>query len=370
MRLNKNIKTITVGILIAVIISISLIYIFIVTKNSPDIGLNQIEGYIEYKENGYAFFYPEEYKIAKDFRSVRVYVESDNENDENALIITPQIDPSELSIDNVLEIINKKKCSEIATPILQDIFREIKEIGYRASFVYINGIPACQIEFNSDNGEGFIWSLAGNDNKYYALAVFNTPNKNSEVYSTLQKVALSFKINSNIKSENMNQTNQNSEKYNKYSSVPETLDKNEMANKKSIITTDKGVIEIELFGEEAPITVSNHIFLVNEEFYNGLIFHRREEGFVIQGGDPLGSGIGGPGYKFEDEPVKRNYDKGIVAMANSGPNTNGSQFFIMLEDYPLPPSYTIFGKVIKGMDVVEKIEVGDVMNKVEIVDAN
>jgi len=97
-----------------------------------------------------------------------------------------------------------------------------------------------------------------------------------------------------------------------------------------------------------------------------LTFHRREKGFVIQGGDPNGNGTGGPGYKFVDEPVTREYDRGIVAMANAGPNTNGSQFFIMLANNPLPKQYTIFGKVISGLDVVDKIKVGDVMELVTI----
>lgn len=151
----------------------------------------------------------------------------------------------------------------------------------------------------------------------------------------------------------------NARKFNKYSEAPEILPKDDLINKKSVFKTDKGVIEIKLFGDEAPMAVSNHIFLVKDKFYDNLTFHRREEGFVIQGGDPLGKGYGGPGYQFEDEPVTRDYTKGIVAMANSGPDTNGSQFFIMLDNVPLPPLYTIFGEVILGMDVVDKIQVGD-----------
>lgn len=154
-------------------------------------------------------------------------------------------------------------------------------------------------------------------------------------------------------------SDKNQSKLNKYSSAPKELSKAKLKNKKSILNTDKGVIEIELFGDEAPLAVSNHIFLIEDKFYDGLIFHRREEGFVIQGGDPIGKGYGGPGYRFEDEPVMRSYDRGIVAMANSGPDTNGSQFFIMLADVPLPPLYTIFGKVIKGIEVVDKIKIGD-----------
>ena len=142
------------------------------------------------------------------------------------------------------------------------------------------------------------------------------------------------------------------------------LTNEELANKKVIITTAKGDIVIEFF-DTAPLAVSNFVALTEKGFYNGLTFHRREEGFVIQGGDPNGNGTGDPGYKFADELTDSyKYDRGIVAMANSGANTNGSQFFIMLADYPLPKSYTIFGRVIEGMNVVDKIKVGDVMTKV------
>lgn len=153
-----------------------------------------------------------------------------------------------------------------------------------------------------------------------------------------------------------------------YTSAPGVLPSEKINNKKVVIETEKGNIVFELFPKEAPKTVSNFIFLSEEGFYDGIVFHRVEPGFVIQGGDPKGDGTGGPGYRFEDEPVKRTYDKGIVAMANAGPNTNGSQFFIMLADNPqLPPNYTIFGKVISGQEIVDSIKVGDVMSKVIIV---
>lgn len=151
-----------------------------------------------------------------------------------------------------------------------------------------------------------------------------------------------------------------------YSVFPGVLPEAERNGKKARIVTAKGEIVIEVFGDEAPKTASNFITLARDGFYNGLTFHRREEGFVIQGGDPNGNGTGGPGYQFADEPVKRPYTKGIVAMANAGPNTNGSQFFILLSNYPLPPLYTIFGNVISGQDVVDRIQVGDVMERVTI----
>lgn len=155
-----------------------------------------------------------------------------------------------------------------------------------------------------------------------------------------------------------------------YAAAPETLPATEIEKKQANIVTNRGTITIELFGAEAPKTVSNFITLTNDGYFNNLTFHRVEPGFVIQGGDPNGDGTGGPGYTFDDEPVKRPYTRGIVAMANRGPNTNGSQFFIVLADTELPPAYTIFGTVTDGMDVVDQIAVGDVMTSVSILDAN
>lgn len=136
---------------------------------------------------------------------------------------------------------------------------------------------------------------------------------------------------------------------------------------KVLIKTNKGDIKLELNPAEAPITVNNFVALARDGFYDSVVFHRVEPGFVIQGGDPTGSGRGGPGYRFQDEKVKRPYRKGTVAMANAGPNTNGSQFFICLADQPnLPPNYTIFGDTVSGMDVVSSIRVGDVMQSVTV----
>jgi cyclophilin family peptidyl-prolyl cis-trans isomerase len=145
---------------------------------------------------------------------------------------------------------------------------------------------------------------------------------------------------------------------------PGTLPENQIKDRQIRMQTSKGEIVFELFDEEAPKTVSNFVYLTKGGFYDGLTFHRYEPGFVIQGGDPSGNGTGGPGYRFEDEPVTRAYEHGIVAMANAGPNTNGSQFFIMLADTPLPPLYTIFGKVTKGLDVVDSLRAGDTMTSV------
>ena len=127
------------------------------------------------------------------------------------------------------------------------------------------------------------------------------------------------------------------------------------------IVTSKGTIVFETYDADAPNTVKNFLTLADKGFYNGTIFHRVIEGFMIQGGDPTGTGRGGPGYQFADEldpstpSYKAGYVRGTVAMANAGPNTNGSQFFIMQADQSLPHNYTIFGRVTSGMDVVDAI---------------
>lgn len=129
-------------------------------------------------------------------------------------------------------------------------------------------------------------------------------------------------------------------------------------SKKYVATmvTNKGTIVFELFADEAPKTVNNFVFLVREGYYDGVIFHRIMKNFMLQGGDPTGTGRGGPGYVFQDEPVIRDYVPGTLAMANAGPNTNGSQFFIVQgREAPLPKQYNIFGMVSEGLDVVDSI---------------
>ena len=128
----------------------------------------------------------------------------------------------------------------------------------------------------------------------------------------------------------------------------------------AVIKTSMGDMSIEFFTEDAPMTVNNFINLSRDGYYDNVIFHRVISGFMIQGGDPSGTGHGEmgkyPGYKFEDElNNQRSYDKGILAMANAGPDTNGSQFFIMHVNYPLPYQYTIFGFVTDGLEVIDKI---------------
>lgn len=132
------------------------------------------------------------------------------------------------------------------------------------------------------------------------------------------------------------------------------------------IATARGNIVLCLQPQLAPTTVNNFVTLVRNKFYDGLTFHRVVAGFVIQGGDPLGTGAGGPGYKFNDEPVRAQYVLGAVAMANSGPNTNGSQFFIDIADdtSQLQPLYNLFGKVQSGQSVANSIQQGDVMTSV------
>jgi cyclophilin family peptidyl-prolyl cis-trans isomerase len=146
---------------------------------------------------------------------------------------------------------------------------------------------------------------------------------------------------------------------NRYNKAPKmSIDQNKAY--RAVLETTKGTITIELFAEKAPVTVNNFVFLAEEGFYDDVIFHRILQSFVIQTGDPTGTGTGGPGYRFADElKTGFKYEPGIVAMANSGPNTNGSQFFICTgadsQGLNSMPNYTIFGKVTEGMDIVQKI---------------
>jgi len=133
--------------------------------------------------------------------------------------------------------------------------------------------------------------------------------------------------------------------------------------------TSKGQIEIQLYANAAPNTVNNFVFLANEGFYDGITFHRVINNFMIQGGDPTGSGSGGPGYRFDDEfdGNPHTHQTGSLSMANAGPNTNGSQFFICHEPQPhLDGKHTVFGQVIQGQEIVNAIDQGDSMVKVSI----
>jgi cyclophilin family peptidyl-prolyl cis-trans isomerase len=134
------------------------------------------------------------------------------------------------------------------------------------------------------------------------------------------------------------------------------------------VETDRGPIVLELDPGLAPQTVNNFVGLARQGFYDGLTFHRVVPEFVIQGGDPDGTGRGGPGYRFPDEPVRGEYTVGAVAMANAGPDSNGSQFFICIDDcrQKLATSYNLFGYVTEGIDVAQAVEVGDTMRSVTV----
>ncbi len=135
------------------------------------------------------------------------------------------------------------------------------------------------------------------------------------------------------------------------------------------IKTNKGIIELELYPNHAPKTVNNFVFLAREGFYDGISFHRVISNFMIQGGDPTGTGAGGPGYSFEDEVADNplTHTRGVISMANAGPNTNGSQFFITHSPQPhLNGKHTVFGKVVSDQNVVDSIRQGDKMERVKI----
>lgn len=149
------------------------------------------------------------------------------------------------------------------------------------------------------------------------------------------------------------------------SPIPMIIDLNKKYT--ATIKTAKGDIVLELYPKDAPVTVNNFVSLARKGFYNGLTFHRVIPGFMAQGGDPNGNGTGGPGYKFQDEFSQRKHITGALSMANSGPNTNGSQFFICYAPQPhLDGKHTVFGQCIAGMDVLNKLVNGDKMIEVII----
>ncbi len=143
-------------------------------------------------------------------------------------------------------------------------------------------------------------------------------------------------------------------------------------NYSATFDTTRGTIVCDLFAADAPLTVNNFVFLAREGFYDGTVFHRVIADFMVQGGDPMGTGTGGPGYKFRDETVgnPNKHQTGSLSMANAGPNTNGSQFFITHLPTPhLDGKHTVFGQVTQGQEVVDAIKKGDVLNRVTITEA-
>jgi len=153
------------------------------------------------------------------------------------------------------------------------------------------------------------------------------------------------------------------------SPIPMTIDVNKKYS--ALIKTAKGDLVLELYPQDAPVTVNNFVTLARKGFYNGLTFHRVIPDFMAQGGDPSGNGTGGPGYKFQDEFSSRTHQAGSLSMANSGPNTNGSQFFICYAPQPhLNGKHTVFGQLTQGMDVLKKLVNGDKMNEVVITESN
>jgi cyclophilin family peptidyl-prolyl cis-trans isomerase len=169
-------------------------------------------------------------------------------------------------------------------------------------------------------------------------------------------LAFLFSQNNAMPVQKQNQPEASSSAVNKkqYTVTPK-MEINQSKKYTAQVTTSKGTFSIELFSGETPQTVNNFIFLARSGFYDGIVFHRIIKDFMIQTGDPNGDGTGGPGYTFADEKITRDYSRGTVAMANRGPDTNGSQFFIVHKDTQLPKQYVIFGKVADGIDTVDKI---------------
>ncbi|MHB9019735.1 MAG: peptidylprolyl isomerase [Minisyncoccota bacterium] len=185
----------------------------------------------------------------------------------------------------------------------------------------------------------------------YGGNILNSENKKSETQNDQNQI-----INP-VKSQSDNRASEN--KNMNLSKPSMQIDKSKTYT--ALLKTTMGDIEIALNAKETPITVNNFVYLAKNNFYSNTIFHRTIKDFMIQGGDPTGTGMGGPGYKFDDENFSGEYLRGTLAMANSGPDTNGSQFFIMHKDVPLQKNYVIFGKVVKGIEVVDKIALAQVI---------
>ncbi|MDO8626703.1 MAG: peptidylprolyl isomerase [Candidatus Magasanikbacteria bacterium] len=196
---------------------------------------------------------------------------------------------------------------------------------------------------------------------YETKPTINSTLDDQKLISDLDKISNQASTNTALKNEDVPPSNLPSETSN--STTANTNKPMEFDAKKhytALLKTSAGDIEIALNFGQTPNTVKNFVDLARKNFYDNTIFHRVLKGFMIQGGDPEGDGTGGPGYRFDDELFTGEYTRGTVAMANAGPNTNGSQFFIMHADYPLPKNYTIFGQVIKGLEVVDKIATSEV----------
>ncbi|MFA4954253.1 MAG: peptidylprolyl isomerase [Patescibacteria group bacterium] len=210
---------------------------------------------------------------------------------------------------------------------------------------------------------------------YASSEAANPANLQTQATSTAETVAgTSTQATDQAATQNMNQTNPESTAVSSTPTAPLTLAfpgilPEQEITKQVHVKTDKGDFWFELLPKEGPKAASNFVYLTKQKFYDGTTFHRYVPSFVIQGGDPLTKsvenveryGTGGPGYKFEDDKVNLPYKRGIVAMANSGANTNGSQFFVVLADSGLDPLYSVFGRVTKGMEVVDKLRAGDKM---------
>lgn len=168
----------------------------------------------------------------------------------------------------------------------------------------------------------------------------------TELVSTPQPTAEAIPTVETVQKEEgrMTELNEPVKKTKSYTAAPAMSIKSD-STYTATLKTNKGTMTVLLYAKDAPNTVNNFVFLAREGFYDSTVFHRIIKGFMIQGGDPQGDGTGGPGYRFADEKISREYTRGTIAMANAGPNTNGSQFFVMHTDYPLPKNYVIFGSI-------------------------
>jgi cyclophilin family peptidyl-prolyl cis-trans isomerase len=247
----------------------------------------------------------------------------------------------QVNVTNIANIALSNKSHHVTmTPLLDPNFFGMKKIWLIPIAMLL--LAACTPKPNIDS------TLEKNLNQKNLIAPQNNnTNQKPEDLSLESDVDLVDSNDSETSADNMNKPKQ-------WNNPPKMqIDPDKIYN--ATLKTTAGDITIKLNAAKTPQTVNNFIFLAKQGFYEDVIFHRVIDGFMIQGGDPTGTGAGGPGYKFPDEPFTGEYTKGTLAMANAGPNTNGSQFFIMHSDVSLPKNYVIFGQVTAGLSVVDAI---------------
>lgn len=363
MKQNLRLKLIALlSLVILILISVILIINF---SNRTEIGISGSADWKTHEGAGFSFKYPETYSVSDNGNVVVVY---DRENEKESVLYVLVDFQTETNFEKT---ISGEDCQNVS----QQLFKEILDPQIvstvetkKQRFVTIHGKETCEVIYTQGEDEIYAY-INYHNNSAHIFVIDQKINENSETFLTLHDILRTFTFK---ETENTDMSTEN--KNNKYSSQPEILEESQRVGKTAIISTSKGDIKVKLDGEKAPLTASNFIFLSNEKFYDSLTFHRVVDGFVVQGGDPLGQGNGGPGYQLDAEHDNGlTHEVGAIAMARLSDEVNperkssGSQFYIVTGEASfLDGDYTVFGNVIEGMDIVLSITQGDKINSVTI----